>query len=58
MENPETLEDFYKRKFNWIPESLKHDLGHFNLFNLEPYLEGKLKAVSFLRKNLKPNFGK
>jgi len=51
MENPETLEDFYKLKFNWIPENLKHDLGHFNLFNLEPYLGGKLKAVPYRRRD-------
>nr|HAD50705.1 AraC family transcriptional regulator [Algoriphagus sp.] len=36
MEKSETLEEFYKRKFNWIPESLKKDFGHFNIFRLEP----------------------
>lgn len=51
MEKAETLEEFYKRKFNWIPENLKNDLGHFNLFNLEPYLEGKLKAVPYRRRD-------
>ena len=47
MEKAESLEEFYKRKFNWIPENLKNDLGHFNLFNLEPYPEGKMKAVPY-----------
>ncbi|HSF55612.1 MAG TPA: helix-turn-helix transcriptional regulator [Algoriphagus sp.] len=51
MEKAETLEEFYKRKFNWIPENLKNDLGHFNLFDLEPYLEGKLKAVPYRRRD-------
>ncbi|MBA4298848.1 MAG: AraC family transcriptional regulator [Cyclobacterium sp.] len=51
MEKSETLEEFYQRKFNWIPESLKNDFGHFNLFNLEPYLEGKLKAVPYRRRD-------
>ncbi len=51
MEKAESLEEFYKRKFNWIPENLKNDLGHFNLFNLEPYLEGKLKAVPYRRRD-------
>lgn len=51
MEKAETLEEFYKRKFNWIPENLKNDLGHFNLFNLEPFLEGKLKAVPYRRRD-------
>lgn len=51
MEKAESLEEFYKRKFNWIPENLKNDLGHFNLFNLEPYLEGKMKAVPYRRRD-------
>jgi AraC family transcriptional activator of pobA len=51
MEKAETLEEFYRRKFNWIPESLKQDLGHFNLFNLEPYLEGRLNAVPYRRRD-------
>lgn len=51
MENPESLEEFYKRKFNWIPESLAQDIGHFNLFRLEPYFEGKLKAVPYRRRD-------
>lgn len=51
MEKAETLEEFYRRKFNWIPENLKNDLGHFNLFNLEPYLEGNLKAVPYRRRD-------
>ena len=51
VEKIETLEEFYQRKFNWIPESLKNDLGHFNLFSLKPYLEGKLKAVPYRRRD-------
>ena len=51
MENPESLEEFYKRKFNWIPESLAQDIGHFNLFRLEPYLEGKMKAVPYRKRD-------
>lgn len=30
----ESLEDFYKRKFDWIPESLTKDIGHVNVFRL------------------------
>lgn len=51
MEKSETLEEFYKRKFNWIPESLKNDFGHFNIFRLEPYFEGKLKSVPYRRRD-------
>jgi len=51
MEKIESLEEFYQRKFNWIPENLKNDLGHFNLFSVKPYLEGKLKAVPYRRRD-------
>lgn len=36
MEKVETIEEFYKRKFDWMPDSIKNDIGHFNLFRLEP----------------------
>ena len=63
MEKIESLEEFYQRKFNWIPENLKNDQGHFNLFralqpiqcealfSVKPYLEGKLKAVPYRRRD-------
>jgi AraC-like DNA-binding protein len=31
---PVTLEEFYKRQFDWIPESLSKDIGHVNVFRL------------------------
>ncbi|MBE9583016.1 helix-turn-helix transcriptional regulator [Mucilaginibacter sp. JRF] len=31
----ESLEDFYKQKFNWLPDDLSQDIGHFNVFRLE-----------------------
>jgi len=36
----ESLEDFYQRKFEWIPEGLGKDIGHFNVFRL-PLMPGK-----------------
>lgn len=51
MEKLESLEEFYQRKFNWIPENLKNDLGHFNIFSLEPYLRGEAKAVPYRRRD-------
>lgn len=51
MDKSETLEEFYKRKFNWLPEDLRNDFGHFNVFRLEPYLEGKMKAVPYRRRD-------
>jgi AraC-like DNA-binding protein len=51
MDTNESLEEFYRRKFNWIPESLASEIGHFNIFRLEPYLEGKMKAVPYRRRD-------
>lgn len=37
MENKakfESLEDFYSRRFDWIPENLSRDMGHVNVFRL------------------------
>lgn len=35
MEMTETLEDFYRKKFNVTHEGLNSQLGHFNVFTLE-----------------------
>lgn len=47
----ETIEEFYKRKFDWIPENLKNEIGHFNLFPLEPTLPGKSKPLPYKRRD-------
>src|SRR5882724_2847686 len=33
MAATETIEDFYKKKFNLVPDNLQHGIGHFNVFN-------------------------
>ncbi len=40
MDKTETLEELYKRKFEWLPENIRNDIGHFNVFQLQP-LAGK-----------------
>src|SRR5437016_7135877 len=35
MAKTESLEDFYRQKMNWLPENLKKDIGHFNVFRSE-----------------------
>jgi AraC family transcriptional regulator, transcriptional activator of pobA len=51
MEKPESLKEFYKRKFNRLPEDLKNDLGHFNFFQPKPNVEGLLKSLPYRRKD-------
>lgn len=37
LEKAETLEEFYQNKFNHLPENLKQDIGHFNVFRTEDH---------------------
>ncbi|MFM9949358.1 MAG: hypothetical protein ACKV1O_15580 [Saprospiraceae bacterium] len=32
MDKIESLEDFYKRKFDWMPDNIRNEIGHFNVF--------------------------
>lgn len=51
MQKTETLEDFYRHKFNWMPDNLKQDIGHFNVFNLQDcYGPGK-QPVKYSRRD-------
>ncbi len=47
----ETLEEFYKRKFDFIPDTLRNEIGHFNLFRLEPFVEGKPTTIPYRRRD-------
>lgn len=35
MAKTETLEEFYQHKLDWLPENLRQDIGHVNVFRLE-----------------------
>ena len=43
MRKIETIEEFYKRKFDWIPDNIKNEIGHFNVFQHEPVELGKMQ---------------
>jgi AraC family transcriptional regulator, transcriptional activator of pobA len=51
MEKPESIEEFYKMKFNWLPENIRNDIGHFNMFRLEPYSQGKTTTIPYRRRD-------
>lgn len=51
MEEAESLEAFYKRKFDWIPKTLRQEIGHFNLFRLQPFENGKIRPVPYRRRD-------
>jgi AraC-like DNA-binding protein len=51
MEKTESLEEFYKRIFNWIPENIKNEIGHFNVFAHQPMEAGKSKPSPYKRRD-------
>lgn len=51
MTKTETLEDFYQKKFDWLPENLQQDIGHFNVFRLEDCLGPHAVPVQYSRRN-------
>lgn len=51
MEKIETIEEFYKKKFDWMPGNFKNEIGHFNVFNLEPFVGEKAQPVPYKRRD-------
>ncbi len=51
MEKLQTLEEFYLEKLNWMPENLKKDIGHFNVFKLDDFVGTNAKPIPYSRKD-------
>jgi AraC-like DNA-binding protein len=51
MANRESLEDFYQHKFNWLPDNLKQDIGHFNVFRIEDTLNPGGTPIHYARRD-------
>jgi len=51
MDKIDTIEDFYRKKLNWMPEGLKRDIGHFNVFRMKDFAGQHTKAVPYSRKD-------
>jgi len=51
MSKTQTLEDFYQQKIHWLPENLRQDIGHFNLFRLDDYVGPKACKMPYSRKD-------
>jgi len=51
MDKVETLLDFYKRKFDWVPENIRNEIGHFNVFKLEAFTGDKAQPVPYKRRD-------
>ena len=51
MDKIETIEEFYQRKFDWIPDNIRNEIGHFNVFEHEPIEPGKTKPLPYGRRD-------
>jgi AraC family transcriptional regulator, transcriptional activator of pobA len=51
MDKIETLEEFYKRKFDWMPSAIRNEIGHFNIFKLESFVGDKAQPVPYKRRD-------
>jgi AraC-like DNA-binding protein len=47
----ETLEDFYRQKMIWLPENLKKEIGHFNVFRMEDCVGPGKQPVEYTRRD-------
>lgn len=47
----ESLDQFYKNKSQWIPKSLQTEIGHFNIFKLQPYVAGQPTKIPYQRRD-------
>ena len=51
IEKAETLEEFYKKKFDWLPENLTQDMGHFNVFKTEDHIRPNTTPAKYSRRD-------
>lgn len=51
MKRVETIEEFYKRKFDWMPDNIRNEIGHFNVFKLDPFVGDKAQPLPYKRRD-------
>ncbi len=51
MEKLQSIEEFYKEKLNWMPDNLKKEIGHFNVFKLDDFVGRHSKPIPYSRKD-------
>jgi AraC family transcriptional regulator, transcriptional activator of pobA len=51
MKKTETIEEFYKQKLNWMPENLRKEIGHFNVFRMEDCVGPNSQPVAYSRRD-------
>ncbi len=58
MSKVESIEAFYQRKFDWMPDHLRSEIGHFNVFSLEPLVGNEAKPVPYKRRDYNSYFNR
>lgn len=51
MKKTDSIENFYAAKDHVAPENLKTEVGHFNVFRLDPYIGKNAKKVPYRRRD-------
>lgn len=51
MDKIESIEEFYKRKVTWLPDNLRREIGHFNVFKVEPVGKGGARPHPYKRRD-------
>lgn len=51
MEKTQSIEEFYKAKLDWVPDSIRKEIGHFNVFKLDDFAGMHPKPVPYSRKD-------
>jgi AraC-like DNA-binding protein len=51
MSKVESIEEFYRHKFGWMPDNIRNEIGHFNVFRLEPFVGSNAQPVPYKRRD-------
>ena len=51
MKKTLSLEGFYAENLNWIPENIKTEIGHFNIFRIDEFAGPSPKPMPYSRKD-------
>jgi AraC family transcriptional activator of pobA len=51
MSNIETIEELYKARNEWLPGDLRNELGHFNVFRLDPDIGKSFKPSPYRKRD-------
>ena len=51
MKQTHTIEDFYRYRFNAVPDRLRQEIGHCNVFTIEDYVAHNAESIPFIRRD-------